>query len=381
MTHRKSSRPPMSPSWVEVDLGAIRHNVRALKQVVGPGCGVWAVVKTNAYGHGLEEVARAAAPGAAGLAVSTFAEGAKLCRAGIHHSILLLCAGDPRRAGHIVRLGLVQTLCEAETARALSRASQRLGKPARVHLKIDTGMGRLGIRPEEAVPFAQCILRLPGVRLEGVFSHLATAEENPTYARVQYERFCKALRSLSAAGIDPGVRHLANSAAALRFPEMRLDGVRAGLLIYGIRPDAPGLAPVDLRPALTWKTRVAFTHSLPAASPVSYGGTYVTHRDCLVGVLPVGYADGYPRQASNRGYVLVRGRPCPVIGKVCMDHTMVDLTPAERAGVGDEAVLIGRQGEPGITANHLAKWARAVVHEVTTLIAHRVKRVYVDETA
>jgi alanine racemase len=174
------------------------------------------------------------------------------------------------------------------------------------------------------------------------------------------------------------VRHLANSAAALRFPEMLLDGVRAGLLMYGIQPDAPDLAPLDLRPAMSWKTRLSYLHRLPAGSPVSYGCTYVTERESLVGVLPLGYADGYPRSASNHAHVLLRGQPCPVIGVVCMDHMMIDATQAEGAEVGDEAVLLGRQGNSAITANRLAEWAGTVVHEVPTVIGRRVKRVYVD---
>lgn len=372
---------PTSPSWAEVDLAAVRHNLRAVSELLGPSCGVWAVVKTNAYGHGLVEVARAAQEGgAAGLAVAAFAEGAKLRRAGVAAPILLLWAGEPRRAGAIVRRGLTQTVCDEAMPCALSRAAQRAGLPGRVHLKIDTGMGRLGVSPGEAAAYAQFLYRLPGVSPEGVFSHLATAEaEDSSYAQLQLKRFREALSSLAAAGVPPGVRHLANSAAALRFPEMRFDGVRAGLLTYGILPDAPSLASIPLRPVLQWKTRVAFTHRLSAGSGVSYGCTYRSSRESVIGVLPLGYADGYPRQASNRGYVVVRGRLCAVVGKVCMDHTLVDLTLAPGAEAGDEAVLIGRQGEAEITANQLAAWANTVVHEVTTLIGSRVQRLFLDD--
>ncbi len=375
------SRRPRSPSWVEVDCAALRHNVGALRGLLGSKCGVWAVVKANAYGHGLVPTARAVLQGGAtGLAVASVSEAARLRRAGIEDPILVLSAGDVRQARAVVRLRLRQTACRADALRALSQAAERLGKYARVHLKIDTGMGRLGVSPEEAATFAGLALSLPGVRLDGVFSHLATAESSdPAYARLQFGHFRRALDDMSAAGIDPGRRHLANSAAALRFPEMRLDAVRTGLLIYGLLPDAPDLQRVDVRPALTWKTRVAFAHRLPPGSPVSYGGTFVTKGECLTGVLPVGYADGYPRQVSNRGHVLVRGKPCPVIGVVCMDHVMVDLGPAGNAQVGDEVVLIGQQGNAEITANHVAQWADTVVHEVSTMIGPRVSRLYVDE--
>lgn len=373
------TRRPLSPSWAEVDLAAIAANVKAVRNLLGPASGVWAVVKTNAYGHGLVDVAHAAvAAGAQGLAVATFQEGAKLRRSGVRARILLLCAGDPRRARDVVRLELIQTLCHEAMARALSHAAEREGRPARVHLKIDTGMGRLGIPAEEAAAFAQENLNLPGIHLEGVFSHLATAEADADYTRWQARRFREAVDALRAAGIDPGVRHLANSAATLRFPEMRLDAVRAGLLIYGISPESLEGAAITLRPALAWKTRLAFLHVPPGGSYISYGRTYVVGKEAQVGVLPLGYGDGYPRMASNRGYVLVRGRRCPVVGRVCMDHTLVDVTGVADAQIGDEVILIGEQGKTRITANQLARWAGTVVHETPTLIGSRVKRVYAN---
>jgi alanine racemase len=208
---------------------------------------------------------------------------------------------------------------------------------------------------------------------------LATAEsDDRTFAMTQYERFRSALQAIAGAGIPIGTRHLANSAGTLRFPDMRLDAVRTGLLVYGIRPDAPDLESLDLRPALCWKTRLAFLQHLAAGSPVSYGGTYVTERDSLIGVLPLGYADGYPRSASNRAHVLVRGRPCPVVGVVCMDHLMIDATDVGEAQIGDEATLVGRQGKARITANQLAGWADTVVHGVPTAIGRRVKRLHLD---
>ena len=372
---------PSSHSWVEVDLAAIRHNVRAAKRFLGPGRHLWAVVKANGYGHGAIETAAAALEaGADGLAVSCLNEAAELrVDAGIRAPLLLLAPGEPRAAAWMVRLDIVQTACYQPMVEALSQAAQRLDKPAKVHLKVDTGMGRLGVRPERATEFARFIADSPGVQLMGVFSHLATAEsDDPSYAQLQLQRYSTALRELSAAGITPGMRHLANSAATLRFPEMLFDGVRAGLLLYGIAPDGPDPAPLDLRPAMTWKTRVSFLHRLPAGWSVSYGRTYVTERESMVAVLPLGYADGYPRQASNRSYVLLRGAKCPVIGVVCMDHLMIDATGVPEAEIDDEVILLGRQGNSAITANQLAQWAAAVVHEVPTVIGRRVKRVYLD---
>ena len=373
-------RRPTTHSWLEIDLAAVRHNVRTLKTLLGPNCHLWAVVKANAYGHGAVPSGRAALEsGADGLAVACLLEAAELRRSGITAPILLLTASEPRAAEWTVRLGLTQTACTEDTVRALADAAQRLDRCAKVHLKIDTGMGRLGIPPEKAAEFAGLIQALRGLCLEGVFSHLATAESEDTgYAWTQFERFTKAIREISEAGIDPGIRHLANSAAALRFPEMRLDGIRPGLLLYGLLPDAPGLEPLDLRPALSWRTTLAFRHLVPAGSPISYGRTYVTPRECLVGVLPLGYADGYPRHASNHAHVLLRGRACPVIGVVCMDHTIIDLSAVPDAEVADEVVLVGRQGKARITANQLAEWAGTIVHEIPTVIGKRVRRVYLD---
>jgi len=380
-TEEQALRRPSAHSWVEVDLAAIRHNVGTIKQFLGPNRHLWAVVKANAYGHGAVETAGAALEaGADGLAVSCLNEAAELrVDAGIRAPLLVLAPGDPRAAAWMVRLHIVQTACYQPMVEALSKAAQRLDKPANVHLKVDTGMGRLGVLPEQAAEFARLITDLPGLQLEGLFSHLATAEsDDPSYAQLQFERFNTVLRDLSAASITPGMRHLANSAAALRFPEMLFDGIRAGLLVYGIHPDAPDLAALDLHPAMTWKTRLSFLHRLPAGSSVSYGRTYVAERECSVGVLPLGYADGYPRHASNRSHVLLRGRMCPVIGAVCMDHLMIDASGVPDAEIDDEVILLGRQGNSAVTANQLAQWAGTVVHEVPTVIGRRVKRLYLD---
>ncbi len=372
---------PAAPSWVEVDLAAVRHNLRALAALLGPRCDAWAVVKADAYGHGAAPVARAALEGGAlGLAVASLEEALALREAGLQAPVLLLSAGEPHRAEEVVRRDLIQAACEPAMVEALSAAAVALGRPARVHLKLDTGMSRLGVPAEEAAAFAQSHLSRPGLQMEGVFSHLATAEDpDPSFAWEQMRRLEDALVQLRAAGLDPGMRHLANSAAALRFPAMRLDAVRVGLLVYGLTPDAPELAPLDLRPALTWRTRLAFVREAPAGASVSYGRTFVTRRPSRLAVLPLGYADGYPRQASNRAHVLVRGTPCPVVGMVCMDHVIVDITDAPGARMGDEAVLIGRQGRSRVTANHLARWAGTVVHACTTAIGRRVARVYCDE--
>jgi alanine racemase len=376
--HAQPAAPyPYAASWVNVDLGAVSHNLRALRALLAPTDAL-AVVKANAYGHGAAPVARAAvAGGARGLAVACLAEGAELRAAGLTAPILLLNAGNPEEAEEIVRLGLTQALCTLPMAHALSAAAGKPGRLARAHLKLDTGMGRLGLAPEQVGKFAEAVRALPGLQVEGVFSHLATAEdENTDYAQEQFARFRTALATLEGYGLPLSLRHFANSAATLRFPEMRLDAVRAGLLVYGLTPEAPGLAPLDLRPALSWVTRVAFLRPLAAGRSVSYARTHVLSQESLVGVLPIGYADGFPRTASNRAHVLVRGRLCPIIGTVCMDHVMVNLTPAGDIPAGEEAVIVGAQQGARITVNQLAGWAGTVVHEITTRLGPRVARRY-----
>jgi alanine racemase len=370
-----SSTPERAQAWVEVDLAAIAGNVRALKLLLGRRTGVIAVVKADAYGHGALPVSRAAvAGGAAMLAVTNLLEAAELRKSGIAAPLLVLDAGSPALAEEVVRLGLVQTVSGFEMARALSAAAKKLRRPAEVHLKIDTGLGRLGAPHERAAALLRRIACLPQVKVSGLFSHLATAEDaDRSYALLQFERFRSALAALRAAGLPVPPCHLANSAGLLSFPEMRLDFVRAGLLIYGIDP-GPGL-PKGFRPALTWKTRIAFLKRLRRGDSVSYGRTFVAPGAMRIAVLPLGYADGYPRPLSNRGEVLIRGKRCPVVGVVCMDHTMVDVSGISRPRPGELVLLLGRQGREAITVAELAKRAGTVPHEITTRIGKRVGRV------
>jgi len=364
-------------SWLEINLAAIEHNVRAVRQFVGPDTRVMAILKADGYGHGAVPVARAAArAGAAWLGVASTLEGAQLREAGLKTPILVLGSAFPEQAEEVARYRLSQTVANGELPQALSRAAERAGVEVGVHLKIDTGMGRLGVTPDRAVALARRLLRLPGLRLEGVFSHLATAEEeDPAYALEQFARFQQALRALEDAGIRVPLRHIANSAAVLNFPQMHLDLVRPGLLAYGVT--LPGMhSALDLRPALTWKSRIAFVKRVPAGVSLSYGRTYVTRRETTIATLPVGYADGYCRLLSNRGTILVRGKPFPVVGRVCMDHILLEMGDEPGLRVGEEAVLIGRQEAAEITANELADAQGTVVHEVVARLGKRLPRIY-----
>ncbi|MHB8757063.1 MAG: alanine racemase [Bacillota bacterium] len=370
---------PDRPAWAEVDLGAIAHNVKELIRVKEPRVKFMAVVKANGYGHGAVPVAKAAlAAGAEWLGVAILSEALELRRAGLAGPVLALGFTPPEQSDAVVANDISQTVYTVEAARALSEAAARAGRPARVHLKVDTGMGRLGVTPDEAgLAVTRAIAGLPGLILEGVFTHFATADAvDKGYARAQFERFAAFLARLEAAGLRFGLRHAANSAALIDLPETHLDLVRAGIAIYGLYPSDEVERRVDLRPAMSLKVRVAHVKEVPAGTGVSYGRTFVTGHPSVIATLPIGYADGYPRSLSSRGVVLVRGRRAPIIGRVCMDQCMADVTGIPGVTPGDEVVLMGRQGDEAVTADDLARLEGTINYEVVCDITARVPRVY-----
>jgi len=367
-------------AWLEVDISAIRRNVAAVRSLVGSRVQVMAIVKADGYGHGAVRAARAALTGgASSLGVANAAEGAELRAAGIDAPILVLGCGLPEQMPEVVARGLMQTLATEGVARALSQAATAARCEAGVHIKVDTGMGRLGVRPHEALAFARLVSNLPGLRIEGVFSHLATADhDDVTYAREQAARFEEVLTNFERAGVRTPLRHLANSAATIRFPEMRLDMVRTGLLTYGLNPLSSPLTEIELVTALTWKSRIACIKEVDAGERLGYAGLHVTERPTRIACVPVGYADGYPRALSNAGWVLVGGQRCAVVGAICMDQMLVDVGGVA-AQPGDEVVLIGEQMGRRITANDLADAQGTVVHEVVARLGHRPPRIYLNE--
>lgn len=369
----------LRPTWAEIDLAAFADNLRAVKEFVGPRVKVMAVVKANAYGHGAVRLAQvAAANGADQLAVATLDEAVALRKAGLKLPILVLGTSIPGEGAEVaVELGIAQALCTVELAEALSAAARRRGKEALVHLKIDTGMSRIGVRPHEAVPFMERVSQLPGLRFEGVFSHFAASDEpeNP-YTELQFRRFQEALKALREAGYTFPIRHIANSAAILDHPEMHLDMVRPGCILFGSWPSEKTQRKINIRPTLTLKTRIVFLKRVPAGTPVSYGLTYTSPSERLLATLPIGYADGYRRGLSNKASVLVRGVRAPVVGRVCMDQCVVDVSDVPGAALGDEVVLIGRQGSEEITAQELADILGTLDLELYCGLSPRVPRLY-----
>jgi alanine racemase len=364
--------------WAEIDLDAIAHNVAALKRHVGDRVAIMAVVKSNAYGHGAEPVAHAALEsGAAWLAVNRIGEGIKLRRAGIGAPILVMGYSPAASVPEAVDSDLALTVTDLALAEALSAAAGHAGKTVPVHVKVDTGMGRFGLAPEEAVEFALALARLPGLTLQGLFTHFAVADQaDKSYTRRQFAIYGQVLAGLEAAGIPVPVRHVANSAATLDLPEMHLDAVRVGIALYGLRPSQEIEPAVALRPALTLKSRVGQVRRLPAGSSISYGRTFITERPSTMALISCGYGDGYARLNSNRGVVLVRGRRAPIRGRVCMDQFVVEVSDIAGVLRDDEVVLVGQQGNDRLSAEEVASWAETINYEVTTQLLPRVPRVY-----
>jgi alanine racemase len=376
----------LRPVWSEVDLGAIRHNARVLAELAEPA-GVLAVVKADGYGHGATEVGRAALDaGATWLGVALVEEGVELRDAGIDARIMVLSEPPPAAAPTVVALQLTPMVYTANGVEALAKAVADTGAddPLAVHLKVDTGMHRVGCSPDDAVALVDAVRARSELHLEGVCTHLAVADEpdNP-YTGQQLDRFDELLAALDARGERPVLVHAANSAGLIAHERSRYDLVRCGIALYGIPPAASFAGQVDLRPALSLKARVSHLKSLTAGSTVSYGRHYALDRDARVATVPVGYADGVPRNLGLRGgEVLIRGRRFPIAGAVTMDQLMVDLGGRIDVGdvaieVGDEVVLVGSQGpDQEITAGEWAERLGMIPYEVTTGISDRVPRLY-----
>lgn len=366
-------------NFCEIDLSAIRHNVGVMRAHVAGGAKFLAVVKADAYGHGAVQVARAALEaGADMLAVAIPEEGMELRAAGIGAPILVLGGIDETAAEAVVQAELTQVVFDEARVRALAAAGEKLGKTAKVHIKLDTGMSRIGVRTAgEAQQLVRLIDSLAGIELTGCFTHMATADEDYSDATLaQIERF--RLLTGAIAQVHPGriTRHAANTASIFRYPQAHFDMVRGGIALYGY-PPVPEAK--DLQPAMRWVTRAVYVKTICAGDRVSYGGLFEAKRDTRVMTVPVGYADGYRRGLTGKGCVLVRGKRAPILGRVCMDQIMVDVTDIPDAQVGDEVVLLGRQGGECIDAQEMADWLGTISYEVICSPSKRVPRVYINE--
>jgi len=367
-------------TWLEIDLGAIGANIATIRKAIGPRL-FMGVVKANAYGHGMVPVARAARRlGADALGTATPEEALALRAAMVDGPVLVMGHSHPDHAPALVRADVTVAAYTIETARALAAAATALGRRAKVHLKIDTGLCRVGVAPQDAVAFAAALRDLPSLDVEGVFTHFSCADDGDVErTREEYQLFQGTLARLEAAGHRYRIKHAAATAAFLESPETWLDMVRIGIGMYGHYPYRGCRQTVPLRPALALKTRISRLRRVPAGTGVGYGLTYKAPQDTTIGTLPVGYADGLDKHLGNRGSVLVRGHRVPRAGTIAMDLSMIDVGELEAVEIGDEVVIIGQQGRESITLEEVAECAGTSVEHILTLLSGRPSRVYIQE--
>jgi alanine racemase len=370
------SGKPWRPTRAEIDLENIRHNVRLFADMVGPSCQIMATVKADGYGHGAVETSRAALQaGASRLGVALVEEGEELREAGMEVPIHLLFEPPPEAAERVVEVGLTPSVYTLAYAQALSRACAEQGAVLPVHLKVDTGMHRVGVEAAEAPGLAAKISDLPGLELEGIYTHLAMASiPDDPFTLQQWETFKRVLGEMKSAGLEIPMRHVDASGAAASLPEARLEMIRLGIAMYGLLPGG-GYRDLDLRPALSLKTEVSYVFRAHRGEGVSYGLTYRCERDCCIAVLPIGYADGLSRALSNRWEVLIAGKRHRQVGTICMDLCMVDLGD-DLYEAGEEVTVIGGYGLEEVGVERMAEMLGTINYEVVCDLSKRVPRVY-----
>lgn len=366
----------MPLSWVEIDLSALVHNFHQAQERLNPATAIMAVVKSDAYGHGMVPAAQSLEQaGVHFFGVSKFWEAVELRDNGIRRPILVLTGIEPGDMEEALQQQIRPVVFRLDHARALSRAAVRLQQPAKVHIKVDTGMGRLGVPLEKLPEFLDPLATLPGLEVEGVCSHFSVADEaDKAYSQWQLERFQTALQELSAKGLNPKYAHVSNSAGLLELPQAHFQLVRPGLMLYGSQPSEELLAPADLKPVMSFKSKVWQLKDVPAGRCIGYGRTYVTRAPTRIATIPVGYDDGYPRLLSNQAPLLIGGRRVPVIGRVSMNLITADVTRLPDVQEDAEVVLLGAQGTERIRAEELAALCNTINYEIYCLIGrHRFK--------
>jgi alanine racemase len=389
----RQTRNDFGRSLALVDLGRICANIGIVRRTISPDSGVMAVVKANAYGHGLVEVARAAvAAGSAWLAVATVDEGVRLRENGINRPVLVMgpvfgsVGFKSSEIRTLLHYDLTATVYSFNFAAILSDFAHIAGKTANVHIKIDTGMNRLGFKSYDSGLLCREVLniaRLPGLNIQGIYSHLAASESDADFTREQFTHFSGIVADLKGLGLEIPIKHIANSGAVLRHPEFCADLVRVGVLVYGLAPDSTPEGAQELRdlgilPALSFKSRVGHIKTIKGGESVGYGRNFYAADTMEIATIPLGYGDGISRALSNRGKVLINGHFCPIVGNICMDQFMVNATGAA-ASFGDEVTIIGEGGEQqkaAIYAENIAMWQKSINYEVTTSISQRVERGY-----
>lgn len=365
--------------YAEIDLDAIESNIKEIKGCNRPGTGVYGVVKSDGYGHGSVPVAAVLEPEVCGYAVASIEEGILLRQHGIRKPILVLGVTHVSHYEDLIRYEIRPAMFQLEKVKKLSETAVSMGACAKIHVAVDTGMSRIGLMTgEEDAEVIWQMSRLPGIEIEGLFTHFACADEGEREATQKaLEKYQRLVGFLEQRGLSIPVKHCANSAAILDWPEAGFDAVRAGIAMYGLYPSAQvSREPARLCPALSLKSFISYKKTIPAGTPVSYGGTFVSEREMTIATIPIGYGDGYPRNVSNRGQVLIRGKRARILGRVCMDQMMVDVTHIPEAEEEDVVTLIGRDGDEEITVEELADIGGGFHYEIICGLGKRVPRVY-----
>lgn len=367
-------------TWAEIDLDALKYNFNNIRKRVKPNVKIMSVVKADAYGHGVVECAKTLlACGTDAFAVATASEALELRQAGFDTPTLILGAVTSEDFGSLIEKGITLSISDLKSAELLSEAAKKVGKNVKIHIKADTGMSRLGFRADDDKTVTEIlkISKLPNIEIEGIFSHFACAdEEDAAYTEMQFKRFCDLTDALEKKGLKIPIKHIANSAAIIMYPETQLDMVRPGIILYGYYPsDEVDKKKISLKPVMSVKSRVTLVKETEAGVGVSYGKVYITDKKTKIATVPIGYADGYPRALLGKAKMEAGGGIAPVIGRICMDQCMIDVTNVHNIEIGDEVTVFGN-GK--ITADDMAKWLGSISYEVLCLVAMRVPRVYTE---
>ena len=377
MAHHRATR-------AEIDLTAFRHNLQNLRKYLDPQTRIMAVVKADAYGHGAVPCARIAVESGAAnyLGAGVIEEGIELRENGLNAPILILGSIFPDEAEDLVRHNLATILCTQPLAQALSKEAEKQDKTVSVHIKVDTGMNRLGISPENLPTLLDQVRNLKNLKIEALSTHFSSADdEDLSVTQAQLEKFQTALTILQKEGVHTPIVHCANTSALFKFPESHFNMVRPGLILYGVLP-SPSLRPVidqgenPFQPVMQWKSQIILLKPIAKNQPVSYSGSFTTQRDSLIATLPIGYADGLHRMLSNKMDVLIRGRRAPQVGNICMDMILIDVTDIPDVQAGDEVVIFGRQGDEMISVEELAVKGKTIPYEILCSVSKRVPRIY-----
>ncbi len=372
---------PYTRIYAKIDLDAIVKNMKAMRDNLPADTRIIGVVKTDGYGHGAVPVAEAIDAFVWGYAVATIEEGQNLRRHGIVKPILVLGSTHPRHFKELIEDDIRPAIFEVDKAMLLSEHAVSMGKTARLHIAVDTGMGRIGFYPdEENTKIVEKIASLPGIEIEGMFTHFARSdEEDKTFTNMQYERYQRFHNQLEERGIHIPICHCSNSAAIMELPQMGLDAARAGIIMYGLYPSDEVDRSMKLYPAMEIRSFITYVKEVEAGTPISYGGTFVADRKMKVATIGAGYGDGYPRNLSGKGQVLIHGRRAPILGRVCMDQCMIDVTDIPDAKEDTRVTLLGRDGDDEITMEELAEWCGGFHYEIPCVLGKRVPRVYIKD--